>query len=92
MLEKIAAGRTDLVFEYLAAGNPAASLLRHCAYYGDVSAMKMLPAGGRVLKRPASCGTAGRAARPPLHRAAAFADEETIQMLLDRGRIARPGM
>ena len=48
MLERIAKGRTDLVFDYVAQGNPANSqwerhsLLQWCAYYGDVSAMRFL--------------------------------------------------
>ena len=49
MLEKIADGRTDLVFDYLAEGHAAdsrdangVSLIRWCAYYGDVSAIKFL--------------------------------------------------
>lgn len=53
MLDEITHGRTDLVFEYLAAGNAAnsadgdgVSLLQWCAYYGDVSAMKYLMANG----------------------------------------------
>jgi uncharacterized protein len=56
MLEKITDGRTDLVFEYLAAGNAAnatdragVSLIQWCAYYGDVSAMKFLLANGASL-------------------------------------------
>ncbi len=60
MLEEIADGRTDLVFEYVAAGNPATasdrggvSLLQWCAYYGDVSAMKFL------LSRDASLESLG---------------------------------
>lgn len=55
-LEEITAGRTDLVFEFLAGGNPAnfadgdgVSLLEWCAYYGDVSAMKFLLANGAAL-------------------------------------------
>jgi hypothetical protein len=54
MLDEIVDGRTDLVFEYCAAGNSASStdvhgvsLLQWCAYYGDVSAMKLLLANGR---------------------------------------------
>ena len=50
-------GRTDLVFEYLAAGNRAdakdadgVSLLQWCAYYGDVSAMKYLLANGAQIE------------------------------------------
>lgn len=56
MIKRIAEGRTDLVFDYLAAGHPATStdtegtsLLRWCAYYGDVSAMKHLLAHGESL-------------------------------------------
>jgi len=50
MLEEINDGRTDLVFEYVAAGNAASGeLLRTCAYYGDVSAMKFLLANGVPL-------------------------------------------
>ncbi len=55
MLDRIADGRTDLVFDYLASGNHATatvngiSLIRHCAYYGDVSAIKFLLANGESL-------------------------------------------
>jgi len=56
MLEKITDGRTDLVFDYLAAGHsPTAtdrsgvSLIQWCAYYGDVSAMRFLLASGASL-------------------------------------------
>ena len=56
LLESIASGRTDLVFDYLAAGNSATardangvSLLQHCAYYGDVSAIRHLLANGASL-------------------------------------------
>lgn len=55
MLDRIAAGRTDLVFEYLATGGPAtasvqgASLLCWCAYYGDVSAIRFLVSRGEAL-------------------------------------------
>jgi len=56
VLDEIAAGRTDLVFEYVAAGHAAdstdrdeAALIQHCAYYGDVSAMKFLLANGASL-------------------------------------------
>jgi ankyrin repeat protein len=56
MLDRIADGRTDLVFDYIAAGNPATatvhqvSLIRYCAYYGDVSAIKFLLANGETLE------------------------------------------
>ena len=165
MLERIADGRTDLVFEYLAAGNAIdASLIRWCAYYGDVSAIRHLLAHGEDLHNlggdlglHAACfhghwrlveflteqganvnepdaatgetplhitlSSADRAGRnqvlqvllahkanpniatipgietgcfmrdcrtkgeTPLHRAAAFGDEEAIQLLLDRGAV-----
>jgi uncharacterized protein len=48
-LLQIVDGRTDAVFEYVAAGHPASErdkdgvfLLQWCAYYGDVSAIKFL--------------------------------------------------
>ncbi len=57
MLERIVDGRTDLVFDYLAAGHPASSadgdgvsLIRWCAHYGDVSAIRFLLAKGESLE------------------------------------------
>jgi ankyrin repeat protein len=57
VVEQIKDGRTDLVFEYLAAGQPATSadehgtpLIKWCAYYGDVSAIKYLLANGESLQ------------------------------------------
>lgn len=71
MLERIRAGRTDLVFEALAAGLPAStaddagvSLIRWCAYYGDVSAIRPLLAHG---ESPADHGR-GRSARERFQR------------------------
>ena len=55
MFERIADGRTDLVFEYLAAGHGAdaveggVSLMQWCAYYGDVSAIRFLLSRGASL-------------------------------------------
>lgn len=53
MLDKIVDGRTDLVFEYLSQGHAAnstdangVSLIKWCAYYGDVSAIKYLLSKG----------------------------------------------
>ncbi len=53
MLDRIAAGRTDLVVDYLAEGHPSdsrdrngVSLIAWCAYYGDVSAIRFLLANG----------------------------------------------
>ncbi len=57
MLERIAEGRTDLVFEFVAQGHPAGaknsdgvSLIQWCAYYGDVSAIRFLLAHGESLQ------------------------------------------
>ncbi|MGE0404871.1 MAG: ankyrin repeat domain-containing protein [Candidatus Korobacteraceae bacterium] len=56
MLTKIADGRTDLVFDYVAEGHAANSsdangvtLIQWCAYYGDVSAIKFLLANGESI-------------------------------------------
>ena len=56
MLDRISDGRTDLVFDYLSEGHAAnsqaadgVSLIRHCAYYGDVSAIRFLLANGESL-------------------------------------------
>lgn len=56
-MDRIAAGRTDLVFEHLSQGNKATaqdqngvSLLKWCAYYGDVSAIRFLISHGENLK------------------------------------------
>src|SRR5215469_18190824 len=57
ILDEIMEGRTDLVFEYVAQGNPGnsvapdgVSLLHWCAYYGDVSAMKYLLENGALIE------------------------------------------
>ena len=57
MLDRIADGRTDMVFDYLAQGHPAnskdkqgVSLIQWCAYYGDVSAIRFLLANGESLE------------------------------------------
>jgi len=56
MIERIADGRTDLILDYLAQGHPAnsksadgTSLLQWCAYYGDVTAIRVLLARGESL-------------------------------------------
>ncbi|MFL6427421.1 MAG: ankyrin repeat domain-containing protein [Acidobacteriaceae bacterium] len=56
LFEHISSGRTDLVFDYLAAGKQATStdangvsLIQHCAYYGDVSAIRHLLANGASI-------------------------------------------
>lgn len=56
MLNRLAAGRTDLVFDLTEAnGDPAAivegaSLIGWCAYYGDVSAIRHLQGRGVALQ------------------------------------------
>lgn len=56
MLDRIADGRTDLVFDYLAQGHAAdskdsrgVSLMQWCAYHGDVSAIRYLVSRGASL-------------------------------------------
>jgi ankyrin repeat protein len=56
MLKRIADGRTDLVFDFVAAGNSATardggsvSLIQWCAYHGDVSAIRFLLGAGERL-------------------------------------------
>jgi len=56
MLAELAEGRTELVFDLIAAGVPgdfkdahSVSLVQHCAYYGDVSAIRYLLAHGGSL-------------------------------------------
>jgi ankyrin repeat protein len=57
MLDRITEGRTDLVFDFIAQGNPATaedaqgvSLMQWCGYYGDVSAVKFLLSQGASLR------------------------------------------
>jgi len=56
MFDRIAEGRTDLVFDYLAQGHAATSadgrgvsLIQWCAYHGDVSAIRYLVSRGASL-------------------------------------------
>jgi len=56
MLDRIIDGRTDLVFDYLSNGHAADSkdtngvfLIKWCAYYGDVSAIRFLLTIGESL-------------------------------------------
>ena len=56
MIDRIANGRTDLVFDHVNTGHAATStdkngvsLIKWCAYYGDVSAIKFLMANGESL-------------------------------------------
>ncbi len=57
LLEKIRDGRTDLVIEFLAAGKSADSshengvpIIKWCAYYGDVTAIRILCEQGVALE------------------------------------------
>ncbi len=84
MIKQIADGRTDLVFEYLAAGHPAnsrdgdgVSLIGWCAYYGDVSAIRFLLSRGEAL---ASLGE-----NFDLNGAAFHGHWRLCQFLLDHG-------
>jgi ankyrin repeat protein len=56
VLQRIADGRTDLVFEYVSEGRPetlaghdGVALIKWCGYYGDVSAIRFLLAKGESL-------------------------------------------
>ena len=57
MLDRIVDGRTDMVFDYLSEGHAAdsndrngVSLIKWCAYYGDVSAIRFLLANGESIE------------------------------------------
>lgn len=57
ILSQITDGRTDLVFDYISVGHAATSadksgvsLIKWCAYYGDVSAIRFLLANGESLR------------------------------------------
>ena len=57
IFKQITDGRTDLVFDYLAEGHAATStdkdgvsLIKWCAYFGDVSAIKFLLANGESIQ------------------------------------------
>lgn len=84
LLTRIAAGRTDLVFDFVAGGRPATtrdgdglSLLYWSARYGDVSAMRFLLAQGEHLDSIAS--TIG------LEGAAYFGHWRLCEFLLEHG-------
>jgi len=57
LFQQLQDGRTELVFDLLARGVPAnfkdahgVALIRHCAYYGDVSAIRFLLLNGERLE------------------------------------------
>jgi uncharacterized protein len=73
MLERIADGRTDPVFERVASGHAAdavdgsgVSLIRWCAHSGDVSAIRFPLAQGQVLESlGGDIGVGAAASHPP---------------------------
>ena len=84
MLDRIADGRTDLVFEHVGAGGDAraadeggVSLIRWCAYYGDVSAIRYLLEHGESL---ASLGE-----NLDLNGAAFHGHWRLVQFLIEQG-------
>jgi len=84
LFERIAEGRTDLVFEHVAAGHAATSadgdgvsLLQWCSYHGDVSAMRFLVAHGASLQ---SLGEYYE-----LHTAAFHGHAHLCQFLIEQG-------
>lgn len=83
MLERIAAGRTDLVLDWIEGGGAfdarveGASLLQWCAYYGDVSAIRFLLGRGAAL--------AGLGEGLGLNGAAFHGHWRLCEFLLERG-------
>jgi ankyrin repeat protein len=84
MMQQIVDGRTDLVFDWVAAGHSASStdeqgvsLLEWCAYYGDVSAMRFLIGRGEVLQ---SLGE-----NLGLNQAAFHGHWQLVQFLVEQG-------
>jgi len=82
IIKQIADGRTDLVFDYLAAGHPVTSadkdgtsLIKWCAYYGDVSAIRFLLANGESIQ----------SVRDDLHAAAFHGHWRLCQFLIEQG-------
>lgn len=83
-LARVAGGRTDLILDLLAAGVPAwhtdadgVPLLNHCAYFGDVSAMRVLLEWGAS---PRSLGV-----NLGLHAAAFHGHWQLCEYLLELG-------
>jgi ankyrin repeat protein len=84
MIKQIAEGHTDLIFDFLAQGHPAASkdpqgmsLIGWCAHYGDVSAVRYLLTQGESLD---SLG-----ADRGLHGAAFHGHGRLVQFLVEKG-------
>ena len=84
LLGRIVDGRTDLVWDYVAQGHAATSLaadgvplVRWCAYYGDVSAMRFL------LDRGESLSSLGE--NHGLHGAAFHGHWQLCEFLIEQG-------
>jgi ankyrin repeat protein len=84
LLARIADGRTDLVFDCDSVGLPISakdsngvSLLRWCAYYGDVSALRFLIGNGEALE--------GLGANFDLNGAAFHGHWQLCQFLVENG-------
>lgn len=91
IMDRIADGRTDLVFDFIGAGNPAASsdgngvsLIKWCGYYGDVSAIRFLLANGETL------GTLGE--NLDLNSAAFHGHWRLCQYLIENGADPNRGL
>ncbi len=83
MITRIANGRTDLVLDHIAQGHPATAtdpngvaLIQWCAYYGDVSAIRILLTNGELMQ---SLGT------DALNGAAFHGHWQLCQFLIEQG-------
>lgn len=83
MIARIANGRTDLVLDHIAQGHPASAtdqngvaLIQWCAYFGDVSAVRILLANGEDIQ---SLGTGA------LNDAAFHGHWRLCQFLVEQG-------
>jgi hypothetical protein len=99
IIQRIADGRTDLVFEWVSVGYPAAStdrngvaLMFRPAYDLVLKVLLAYGANPNCVMKP-DAETDGfvrdcrRKGETPLHRAAALGAEQAIQLLLDAGAI-----
>jgi ankyrin repeat protein len=84
IIQRITDGRTDLVFDWVSDGNPAntadphgVALIKWCAYYGDVSAIRFLLEKGESLE---SLGE-----NLGLNEAVFHGHWQLVQFLIERG-------
>ena len=84
IIQRIADGRTDLIFDWISEGCPAKSsdqhgvpLIKWCAYYGDVSAIRFL------LERGVAIESLGE--NLGLNEAVFHGHWQLVQFLLERG-------